>query len=159
MKWLILLSSTLLITLAPYHLSAQQSLTQNNNLEPPTTPTSTQKRHKITVNVTSMADLKVVEKQRIEQGEIISDRTTQRQKLQAKKRQLEISLSQLSLLIREGCEELRFAGTVFTQSALPKARSLGDLHSPISNLRGQTGVGLWKNSKAIPPWEYRKQKP
>lgn len=95
---IILLSSTLLLTLAPLPAPnlSEAKLPEHHRLK---AVNSTQKRHKITVNVTSMADLKVSEKQRIEQGDVISDRTSQRQKLEAKKRQLEISLSQLSLPI------------------------------------------------------------
>ena len=59
-------------------------------------PTS-RKRHQILVTLTSMSDLKVKEKDRIQEGDIISDRTSDRQKLEAKKQQLEIAIAQLSL--------------------------------------------------------------
>ncbi len=54
-------------------------------------------RHKITVTLTSPEDLKVKEGQRIKQGDVISDRTQARQKLEAKKKQLEIAVEQMSL--------------------------------------------------------------
>lgn len=60
------------------------------------TPNS-RKRHKITLSLTSMDDLKVKEKDRIKEGDIISDRTSDRQRLEAKKKQLEIAIAQLSL--------------------------------------------------------------
>ena len=56
-------------------------------------------RHKITVTLTSPDDLKVVEGQRIKQGDVISVRTLARQKLEAKKKQLEIAVEQMSLPI------------------------------------------------------------
>jgi biotin carboxyl carrier protein len=58
---------------------------------------SSPKRHKITVNLTSMGDLKIKEGDRIQQGDIISDRTEQRQRLEAKKKQLEVAIAQMSL--------------------------------------------------------------
>ncbi len=54
-------------------------------------------RHKITVTLTSPDDLKVKEAQRIKLGDVISDRTQARQKLEAKKKQLEIAVEQMSL--------------------------------------------------------------
>ena len=59
------------------------------------------KRHKITVTLTSPEDLKVKEKQRIQAGEILSDRTSERQRLEVKKKQLEISIAQMSLPLSE----------------------------------------------------------
>lgn len=55
------------------------------------------KRHQITVNLTSPNDLKVKEGQRVKSGDVISDRTEQRQQLEAKKRQLEMAIAQMSL--------------------------------------------------------------
>lgn len=71
--------------------------------EPETQPVTEQSqqpsihRHTITVNLTSMNDLKVKEGDRIKAGDVISDRTQQRQQLAAKKQQLEIAISQMSL--------------------------------------------------------------
>ena len=45
-------------------------------------------RHTITLELNQLSDLKVEEGQRINVGDIISDRTTERTKLQAKKQRL-----------------------------------------------------------------------
>jgi multidrug efflux pump subunit AcrA (membrane-fusion protein) len=58
---------------------------------------SSPKRHQVTVNLVSPNDLKVKEGQRIKEGDVISDRTEQRQQLEARKKQLEIAIAQLSL--------------------------------------------------------------
>jgi biotin carboxyl carrier protein len=59
--------------------------------------TSSPKRHKVTVNLISPNDLKVKEGQRIKEGDVISDRTEARQQLEARKKQLENAISQMSL--------------------------------------------------------------
>ncbi len=51
-------------------------------------------RHKINCNVTSLEDVKVLEKQPVVIGQTLCDRTEQRQALEAKKQQLELSLQQ-----------------------------------------------------------------
>jgi hypothetical protein len=51
-------------------------------------------RHKINCNVTSLEDVKVIEKQPISIGQTLCDRTEQRQSLESKKQQLELSLQQ-----------------------------------------------------------------
>jgi biotin carboxyl carrier protein len=55
------------------------------------------KRHQITVNLTSTDDLKVKEGQKIEKGDVISDRTEARQQLEARKKQLTLAIQQLAL--------------------------------------------------------------
>ncbi len=72
-----------------------QTTAQNAVQEAPSQPP----RHKITVTLTSPDDLKVKEGQRIKLGDVISDRTQARQKLEAKKKQLEIAVEQMSLPI------------------------------------------------------------
>lgn len=62
---------------------------------------STRKRHKINLNVSSLDDIKVAEGDRIEVSQIISDRTSERTKLQAKKERIESSLTRASLPLRE----------------------------------------------------------
>ena len=59
-------------------------------------------RHKITLVLNNLSDLKVEEGQRINVGDIISDRTqaTERTKLQAKKQRLSASLSRARLPLR-----------------------------------------------------------
>ncbi len=58
-------------------------------------------RHTITLVLNQLSDLKVEEGQRINVGDIISDRTTERTKLQAKKQRLEASLTRAKLPLRE----------------------------------------------------------
>jgi hypothetical protein len=58
---------------------------------------SSPKRHQVTVNLVSPNDLKVKEGQRIKEGDVISDRTEARQQLEARKKQLEIAIAQMSL--------------------------------------------------------------
>ncbi|NJK56427.1 MAG: hypothetical protein HC939_10730 [Pleurocapsa sp. SU_5_0] len=57
----------------------------------------TPNRHTITLVLSQLSDLKVEEGQRINVGDIISDRTTEKTKLQAKKQRLESSLTQAKL--------------------------------------------------------------
>jgi len=58
-------------------------------------------RHTITIGLSQLSDLKVEEGQRINVGDIISDRTTERTKLQAKQQRLSASLSRAKLPLRE----------------------------------------------------------
>ncbi|MEO1005513.1 MAG: hypothetical protein AAFW67_06600 [Cyanobacteria bacterium J06638_38] len=58
-------------------------------------------RHTITLVLNQLTDLKVEEGQRINVGDIISDRTTERTKLQAKQQRLSASLSRAKLPLRE----------------------------------------------------------
>ena len=51
-------------------------------------------RHKINCNVTSLEDVKVIEKQAVSVGQTLCDRTEQRSSLENKKQQLELSLQQ-----------------------------------------------------------------
>ncbi len=58
-------------------------------------------RHTITLVLNQLSDLKVEEGQRVNVGDIISDRTSERTKLLAKKQRLESSLSRAKLPLRE----------------------------------------------------------
>ncbi len=58
-------------------------------------------RHTITLVLNQLSDLKVEEGQRINVGDIISDRTTEKTKLQAKKQRLTASLNRAKLPLRE----------------------------------------------------------
>ena len=62
---------------------------------------STPNRHTITLTLNELLDLKVEEGQRINVGDIISDRTTERTKLQTKKQRLEASLTRAKLPLKE----------------------------------------------------------
>jgi hypothetical protein len=55
----------------------------------------TPQRLTITISVADPADLKVVEGDRLRAGDLIADRTIQRQRLEAQKRQLEVTLQRL----------------------------------------------------------------
>jgi biotin carboxyl carrier protein len=63
----------------------------------PETSTRSPKRYKIKVTLTSLDDLKVKTGDRVVAGQVLSDRTSQRQQLEAKRRQLEIAIKQMSL--------------------------------------------------------------
>ncbi|HEY9766996.1 MAG TPA: hypothetical protein V6C71_00635 [Coleofasciculaceae cyanobacterium] len=58
---------------------------------------STPNRHTITLTLNQLDELKVTEGQRINVGDIISDRTTEKTKLQAKKQRLDDSLTKARL--------------------------------------------------------------
>ncbi|MCC0179191.1 hypothetical protein I4641_19685 [Waterburya agarophytonicola K14] len=62
---------------------------------------STPNRHTITLTLNELSDLKVEEGQRVNVGEIISDRTTEKAKLQAKKQRLTDSLTRAKLPLNE----------------------------------------------------------
>lgn len=55
------------------------------------------KRHRIQVQVISLNDLKIVEGAEVAAGQIISDRTEERQSLEAERKQIENSIQQLSI--------------------------------------------------------------
>ena len=60
-----------------------------------------QNRHTISLVLNQLSDLKVEEGQRVNVGDIISDRTTERTKLEAKKQRLEASLTRVRLPLKE----------------------------------------------------------
>jgi multidrug efflux pump subunit AcrA (membrane-fusion protein) len=62
---------------------------------------SSPNRHTITLELNQLSDLKVEEGTRINVGDIISDRTSERTKLQAKKQRLETAIAQAKLPLRE----------------------------------------------------------
>ena len=67
---------------------------------PKSKPPHKRNRHTITLVLSQLSDLKVEEGQRINVGDIISDRTTERTKLQAKKQRLEASLTRAKLPLK-----------------------------------------------------------
>ena len=58
---------------------------------------TTPRRFKINVTLTDPSDLKVKQGDKVVKGQVLSDRTQARQQLEAKKRQLEIAIKQMSL--------------------------------------------------------------
>ena len=78
----------------------------NTNLQatapvPEQQTTYKQNRHTITLVLNQLSDLKVEEGTRVNVGDIISDRTTERTKLQAKKQRLKQQIERASLPLRE----------------------------------------------------------
>ncbi|NET90940.1 MAG: hypothetical protein F6K45_23080 [Kamptonema sp. SIO1D9] len=65
---------------------------------------NTLRRHQVNCKLTQMEDLKVSEKDRVNQGQLLCDRTRQRQNLEARKKQIEISIAQMSLPMKEPLE-------------------------------------------------------
>jgi biotin carboxyl carrier protein len=65
------------------------------------TTQATPNRHTITLVLNQLSDLKVEEGQRINAGDIISDRTTEKAKLQAKKQRLADSLTRAKLPLNQ----------------------------------------------------------
>ena len=65
------------------------------------TTQSTPNRHTITLVLNQLSDLKVEEGQRVNVGDIISDRTSEKTKLQAKKQRLTDSLTRAKLPLNE----------------------------------------------------------
>ena len=80
--------------------SLQANSTATNSKSSNTT-SQKRRRHTITLVLSQLSDLKVEEGQRINVGDIISDRTTERTKLQAKKQRLEASLTRARLPLKE----------------------------------------------------------
>lgn len=62
------------------------------------------KRHRVQVQVISLTDLKVAEGSQVIQGQVLSDRTEERQSLEAQKEQIEISVKQLSTPLSQVAE-------------------------------------------------------
>ena len=77
--------------------------TQANQPEPVTETTTSynRSRHVITLTLNQLDELKVTEGQRINVGDIISDRTSAREKLQAKKDRLETASAKASLPLNQ----------------------------------------------------------
>jgi len=72
-------------------LQKQQPIIQLKKSE-----TKQSKRHRIQVQVVSLNDLKISEGSAVEVGQIISDRTDERESLEAQRNQIDISIKQLS---------------------------------------------------------------
>jgi biotin carboxyl carrier protein len=68
------------------------------------TTTKSVKRHRVNLQVVNLTDLKVVEGSQVVQGQVLSDRTEERQSLEAQKKQIEISIKQLSTPLSQVAE-------------------------------------------------------
>jgi biotin carboxyl carrier protein len=62
------------------------------------------KRHRIQVQVISLNDLKIAEGSEVVAGQIISDRTEERESLEAQRNQIDISIKQLSIAMSKVAE-------------------------------------------------------
>ena len=82
-------------------LNANNTDLQANSTVTEQQTTYQRNRHTITLELNQLSDLKVEEGQRINVGDIISDRTTERTKLQAKRQRLSASLSRARLPLSE----------------------------------------------------------
>lgn len=82
----------------------QATLSETSEVSEPVPETNNQysrNRHTITLVLNELSDLKVEEGQRVNIGDVISDRTSEQTKLQAKKQRLESSLAQAKLPLNE----------------------------------------------------------
>lgn len=98
MKLLQILSTTLLIlgaTMAPVIPQLPEQTRQEQ--EQQSTP-SAPRRLEISVSIADPEDLKVVEGQEISQGQVISDRTRQRQRLEQQRQRLQLGIERLESL-------------------------------------------------------------
>ncbi|MCC0179904.1 hypothetical protein I4641_23510 [Waterburya agarophytonicola K14] len=82
-------------------LNANNTDLQANSTVTQEQTTYKRNRHTITLVLIQLSDLKVEEGQRINVGDIISDRTTEKTKLEAKKQRLTSSLNRAKLPLRE----------------------------------------------------------
>jgi len=87
--------ATSLITAA---ITATDSIAQKS-ATPPTTTTNSSRKFRLRLTLSNPQDLKIKEGDRIKEGEIISDRSEDRARLEAQKRQLEIQLEQMNRAI------------------------------------------------------------
>ena len=83
------------------NIESIQANSTATNLESSNTTSQKRRRHTITLVLNELSDLKVEEGQRVNVGDIISDRTAEKTKLQAKKQRLESSLTRARLPLRE----------------------------------------------------------
>ena len=80
------------IALMPVNSPERVTAQQEQSSEQPTV-NSTRKRHTVTVTVSSPEDIKVAEGDRITEGEIIADRTREREKLEGQRDQLNLAIA------------------------------------------------------------------
>ncbi len=91
------------------------------------------KRHRIQVQVISLNDLKIVEGSEVAAGQIISDRTEERESLEAQRNQIDISIKQLSTSMSK-VAELPPPNFAVQEAAIARIKSkmeLIDSHPPL----------------------------
>ncbi len=92
----------LLLGIAAYAvLNANNTNLQANSAVTQEPTTYKRNRHTITLVLSQLSDLKVEEGQRVNVGDVISDRTTERTELQAKKQRLSTAIARAKLPLRE----------------------------------------------------------
>ena len=84
------------------------------------------KRHRVNLQVVSLSDLKIAEGSQITQGQVLSDRTEERQSLEAQKEQIEISIKQLSTPLSK-VAELPSGNFAIQEAAIDRIKAEIDL--------------------------------
>jgi biotin carboxyl carrier protein len=80
------------------------------------------KRHRVQVQVISLSDLKISEGSQVAVGQIISDRTDERESLEAQRNQIDISINQLSTPMSQ-VAELPPANFAVQEAAIARIKS------------------------------------
>jgi len=80
------------------------------------------KRHRVNLQVISLSDLKIAEGSEVIAGQIISDRTEERQSLEAQRNQIDISIKQLSTSMSK-VAELPPANFAVQEAAIARIKS------------------------------------
>jgi hypothetical protein len=80
------------------------------------------KRHRVNLQVISLSDLKITEGSQVAQGQVLSDRTEERQSLEAQKQQIEISIKQLSAPLSK-VAELPSGNFAIQEAAIARIKS------------------------------------
>ena len=98
------------------------SLLKQPNIQLKKTETQQSKRHRIQVQVVSLNDLKIAEGDRVTQGQIISDRTDERQSLEVERNQIDNALKKLSIVSSQ-LTELPPANFAVEEAAIDQIRT------------------------------------
>ncbi|MGK7895502.1 MAG: hypothetical protein AB4372_18270 [Xenococcus sp. (in: cyanobacteria)] len=94
MRWLLILTTAALL-LSPCKITQAQEAQTLDNEKIETRPDGFPNRINITVRISAHEDLKIAENMILEKGQIISDRIPEKTRLQAQKKQLELSLERV----------------------------------------------------------------
>jgi len=105
-------------------LQKQQPIVQLKKSE-----TKQSKRHRIQVQVISLNDLKISEGSEVAAGQIISDRTDERESLEAQRNQIDISIKQLSTSMSK-VAELPPPNFAVQEAAIARIKSEMELNKP-----------------------------
>ncbi|MCC3535598.1 MAG: hypothetical protein JGK03_15605 [Microcoleus sp. PH2017_25_DOB_D_A] len=86
-----------LLSIQPTPTSTNLQLQKQTNIQLKKPETKQSKRHRIQVQVVSLTDLKIAEGDSVTQGQIISDRTEERQSLEVERDQIDNTIKKLSI--------------------------------------------------------------